>query len=127
MSSSSSLSTTARNSFKSSHLSSSSFALKSKFIWRFPPLKFDYLPSCISKRSSSCDSQPVTIDDELLLRQQLSILIYELGSHLNVYVQIFISITLLSFFDVFLDHLRVFTRLLFTCIDSLCYIHFNNV
>jgi hypothetical protein len=65
-----------------SHLSSS--ISKSKFIWRFPPSKFDNLPSCTSKRLSSFDIQPLNIDDELIQRQELSILIYDLGSRLNV-------------------------------------------
>jgi hypothetical protein len=63
---------------------SSSSISKTKFIWRFPPSKFDNLPSCISKRLSSFDIQPINIDDELIQRQELSILIYDLGSHLNV-------------------------------------------
>jgi hypothetical protein len=65
-----------RSSLYSNCLSSIS---KSKFIWRFPPSKFHNLPSCISKRFS-----PFDIDNELVQRQQLSILIYDLGSHLNV-------------------------------------------
>ena len=32
------------------------------------------------------DIQPINIDDELIQRQELSILIYELGSHLNMYI-----------------------------------------
>jgi hypothetical protein len=63
---------------------SSSSIPKSKFIWRFPPSKFDNLPSCTSKHLSSFDIQPLNIDTELIQRQELSILIYELGSHLNV-------------------------------------------
>ena len=83
----SSLSSIARNSFKASlHAHSSATKLKSRFIWRFPSAKFDHLPSCTFKRLSSFGIQPITCDDELLQRQQLSILIYELGSHLNVYV-----------------------------------------
>ncbi|CAF3030717.1 unnamed protein product [Rotaria sp. Silwood2] len=67
-----------------SHSSSSSSIWKSKFIWRFPPPKFDNLPSCISKQSSTSNIEPLNIDDELIKRQELSILIYDLGLHLNV-------------------------------------------
>jgi hypothetical protein len=65
---------------------SHSSSAKSKFIWRFPPSKFLNLPSCTSKRF---DIQSLNIDDELIQRQQLSILIYELALHLNVYVILF--------------------------------------
>ncbi|CAF3633135.1 unnamed protein product [Rotaria sordida] len=68
----------------SSSSSSSSPVFKSKFIWRFPPPKFDNLPSCISKQSSTIAIQPLNIDDELIKRQELAILIYDLGLHLNV-------------------------------------------
>ncbi|CAF4015448.1 unnamed protein product, partial [Rotaria sordida] len=72
------------HSSSSSSSSSSSPVFKSKFIWRFPPPKFDNLPSCISKQSSTIDIQPLNIDDELIKRQELAILIYDLGLHLNV-------------------------------------------
>ncbi|CAF1256653.1 unnamed protein product [Rotaria sordida] len=71
-------------SHSSSSSSSSSSISKSKFIWRFPPPKFNNLPSCISKQSSTVDIQPLNIDDELIKRQELAILIYDLGLHLNV-------------------------------------------
>ena len=64
---------------------SSSSKSKPKFIWRFPPLKFDNLPSCTSKHFSTFNIQPLNINDELIQRQQVSILIYELGSNLNMY------------------------------------------
>ncbi|CAF1519076.1 unnamed protein product [Rotaria magnacalcarata] len=64
--------------------SSSSSICKSSFIWRFPPKKFDSLPSCISKRSFTSNIQPLNINDELMKRQELAILIYDLGLHLNV-------------------------------------------
>jgi hypothetical protein len=118
----SSLSSSSKSSL---HSHSSSTRSKLKFIWRFPSSKFDNLPSCTSKRLSSIDIQPLNIDDELIQRQQLSILIYELASHLNVYA---ITIPLKSsIISIPLDHLRVSIRVLFICIDSLCYIHFNNV
>lgn len=64
---------------------SSSLTTKSKFIWRFPPSKFVNLPSCSSKQFSSNDLLKIlNFDEELLLRQQLSILIYDLGSQINV-------------------------------------------
>ncbi|CAF1101838.1 unnamed protein product [Rotaria sordida] len=72
------------HSSSSSSSSSSSPVFKSKFIWRFPPPKFDNLPSCISKQSSTIAIQPLNIDDELIKRQELAILIYDLGLHLNV-------------------------------------------
>lgn len=68
----------------------------------------------------------MTNDDELLQRQHLAILIYELGSHLNVYVHR-LFIILFPCLRRILDHLHVFIPVLFICIDSLCYIHFNNV
>jgi len=75
---------------KSSLHSNSSSALssisKSKFIWRFPPSKFDNLPSCTSKRLLPFGIQPLNIDGELIQRQELALLIYDLGSHLNVWV-----------------------------------------
>ncbi|CAF1236201.1 unnamed protein product [Adineta steineri] len=63
---------------------SSNFISKPKFIWRFPPSRFDHLPSCTSKRLSTFNLQPLNSDDELIQRQELALLIYELGSHLNV-------------------------------------------
>ncbi|CAF3579293.1 unnamed protein product [Rotaria sp. Silwood1] len=74
-----------KSSFYSHSSSSSSSAIsKSKFIWRFPPPKFNNLPSCISKQSSTSNIQPLNHDDELIKRQELAILIYDLGLHLNV-------------------------------------------
>ncbi|CAF3331938.1 unnamed protein product [Rotaria socialis] len=83
--------------------SSSSSICKSNFIWRFPPKKFDSLPSCISKRSFTSNIQPLNINDELMKRQELAILIYDLG------------------------RLLAFSPVSFICIDFLCYTHFNNV
>lgn len=81
----SSLSSSSRIPLKSSLHSHSSCSLsKSKFIWRFPPSKFDNLPSCTSKQLTLLNIQPLTIDNELIQRQELSILMYNLGSHLNV-------------------------------------------
>ena len=61
---------------------------RKNFIWRLPSSEFDHLPSCSFKRLSSFGIQLITNEDELLQRQHLAILIYVLGSHLNVYVHI---------------------------------------
>lgn len=84
--SSSSSSSSSRIPLKSSISSHSSCSLlsKSKFIWRFPPSKFDNLPSCNSKQLLINNIQPLNIDNELFQRQELSILIYHIGLQLNV-------------------------------------------
>jgi hypothetical protein len=86
--------------------------LKSKFIWRFPPLKFDNLPSCTSKRLSTLDIQPLNINDELIQRQELSILIYDLGSHLNMFVQISTK-SLRKYFYLFRSFTCIYTGVVY--------------
>lgn len=86
MSSTISLSSSSRNAQNSpvcSNVSSASIC-KSKFIWRFPPQKFDNLPSCISKQLSKSYVKPLNTDDELIKRQELAVLIYDLGLRLHV-------------------------------------------
>ncbi|UJR24815.1 hypothetical protein I4U23_006190 [Adineta vaga] len=81
----SSVSSSSKISLKSTSCSSlGSTILKSKFIWRFPPSKFDYLPSCSIERLLTYDIQPLTNDNELIQRQDLALLIYELALHINV-------------------------------------------
>ena len=57
---------------------------KPRFIWRYPPSKFLHLPSCNPKQLNNVQFEPLNFEDELLQRQRLSVMIYELGYQLHL-------------------------------------------